>query len=213
MERFTELTTVAAPMPQDNVDTDIIYPARFLLITDRDGLERYGFHDWRFDAAGAEKPDFILARAPWHDAHILVTGINFGCGSSREHAPWALLDMGIRCVIAPSFGEIFYNNCFKNGILPIVANPADHARIMAEAEAARPITVDLVAQDIRCAEGPPIPFEVEPRRRAALINGWDEIAMIAADHGGDIDRFETAQQQSQPWLWRRDTLKKEETYG
>ncbi|WP_336951551.1 3-isopropylmalate dehydratase small subunit [Sphingobium aromaticivastans] len=206
MERLTHLTSVAAPMPQDDIDTDIIYPARFLLITDRDGLERYGFHDWRFDAQGNEKPEFPLALDKWRGASILVTGANFGCGSSREHAPWALMDMGLRCVIAPSFGDIFYNNCLRNGLLPIVASAADHADLMDDAQAGRELTVDLPAQIIRRADGRQIGFDIDPRRRDALINGWDAIDIIVAQHGDAIAQFEAEQRGKQPWLWSGDNL-------
>lgn len=204
MECFTRLTSVAAPLPQDDIDTDIIYPARFLLITDREGLDRYGFHDWRFDAQGREKPGFPLAQPTWRAAAILVTGINFGCGSSREHAPWALHDMGIRCVIAPSFGDIFYNNCFKNGILPIVVDAGHHAVLLADAEAGKTLTVDLPNQQIVRSDGSTIAFAVDTRRRDALINGWDEIDLIAASYGPAIATFEATQQQLQPWLWSGD---------
>lgn len=203
MEKFTTLNSVAVPLPQDNIDTDIIYPARFLLITDRDGLERYGFHDWRFDAQGAEKPGFPMAREPWRDAQILVTGINFGCGSSREHAPWALADMGIRAIIAPSFGEIFYGNCFKNGMLPIVVGEDDHASLMGDAEEGRALAIDLEKCEIRREAGT-IPFAIDEEKRAALINGWDEVETIIARHGEDIASFEAGQRSSQPWLWARE---------
>lgn len=205
MDKFTTLTSVIAPLPQDDIDTDIIYPARFLLITDREGLDRYAFHDWRFDVDGRERGDFPLTQDKWRGAAILVTGINFGCGSSREHAPWAMLDMGLRCVIAPSFGEIFYNNCFKNGILPIIANARDHAILLADAQAARPVTVDLAAGQIERADGSMIGFAVEPRRRDALLNGWDEVDVIVDNHGEAIDAFERQQQRRQPWLWSADT--------
>ena len=204
IEKFTVLESAAAPLPQDDIDTDIIYPARFLLITDREGLARYGFHDWRFDAEGAERPDFALARAPWRNAQILVTGANVGCGSSREHAPWALADMGIRCVIAPSFGEIFCNNCFKNGLLPIVAEPADHAALLADAEGALRLRIDLAAGQITRSDGSIVQFEVDAERRDALLNGWDEIETILAASGPDIAAFEAAQRIKQPWLWTRE---------
>jgi len=213
MEKFVTLTSVIAPLPQDDIDTDIIYPARFLLITDREGLDRYGFHDWRFDAQGNEKPGFPLAQVPWKGASVLVTGINFGCGSSREHAPWALLDMGLRCVIAPSFGEIFYNNCFKNGILPIVAGAVDHAVLMADAQAGCRVTIDLAAQRIVRESGDAIAFSIEPRRRQALLSGWDEVDLIATGHGAAIDAFERHQQSSQPWLWSGDASTEDTTHG
>jgi 3-isopropylmalate dehydratase small subunit len=205
MDAFTTLTSVAAPLPVADVDTDIIFPARFLLITGKDGLGRYAFHDWRFDAQGDPIGDFVLARAPWRDARILVAGANFGCGSSREHAPWALHALGIRCVIATSFGEIFYGNCFKNGMLPILLDSTAHARVMAEADAAREMTVDLPAGEIRLADGTVVPFDTPQRQRDALINGWDEIDLIRARHGAAIRAFQTHQQSVQPWLWTADS--------
>ncbi len=201
MERFTTVTSVAAPLPQDDIDTDIIYPARFLLVTDRKGLSRYGFRDWRFDAQGMIKSAFPLSQDRWRGASIIVAGRNFGCGSSREHAPWALRDMGIRCIIAPSFGDIFYNNCFKNGILPIVLRPADHAAMMADAQAGRAMTIDLPAQLIHPDERAAISFVVDRRRREALINGWDDIALIVGSFGPAIAAFEASQKRLQPWLW------------
>ena len=204
MTPFTTLTSVAAPLPQDDIDTDIIYPARFLLITDRAGLDRFGFHDWRFDAEGREKPGFPLAQDRWRGAQILVTGANFGCGSSREHAPWALAALGVRAVIAPSFGEIFYNNCFKNGLLPIVVAAEDHAALLADAQAARPLTIDLADGTIGRSDGTAIAFAVDADRRDALLNGWDEIDTILVRHAAEIDTFEAAQRRSQPWLWGQE---------
>jgi 3-isopropylmalate/(R)-2-methylmalate dehydratase small subunit len=201
MRKFTILTSRAAPLPQNDIDTDIIYPARFLLITAADGLERYGFHDWRFDREGRELPDFPLAQPQWQGAEILVTGTNFGCGSSREQAPWALRDMGIRALIAPSFGEIFFSNCLKNGLLPIRAAPDDHAALLADAEAGLALTIDLEACEVRRENGAKIGFSVPPRARDALLNGWDEIDLILARHAGDIDTFEATQRRAQPWLW------------
>jgi 3-isopropylmalate/(R)-2-methylmalate dehydratase small subunit len=202
MEQFSQLTSVAAPLPHDDIDTDVIYPARFLLITARTGLERYGFHDWRFNHDGTRKPGFPLDQDLWRGASILVTGSNFGCGSSREQAPWALFDMGLRCVIAPSFGEIFESNCFKNGILAITLPDADHAALMGDARAGRVMTIDLVSQAITRTDAATIAFTVEPGRRDALINGWDEIDRILSQHRADIDRWEADQRQSQPWLWQ-----------
>lgn len=201
MQKFVTLTSVAAPLPQDDIDTDIIYPARFLLITDADGLDRYGFHDWRFDGTGRALDGFPLARAPWQGASILVTGANFGCGSSREHAPWALRDMGIRVIIAPSFGDIFYGNCFKNGLLPIRVSADEHSRLLKDAEAGAALTVDLESCEIRRAGGEAIGFPVPPRARDALLNGWDEVETILVTHGAAIAAFEADQRGSQPWLW------------
>lgn len=196
MEKFTRLTSVAAPLPQDDIDTDIIYPARFLLITERRGLGRYAFHDWR-----AKQPDFVLDHTPWKDARILVTGANFGCGSSREQAPWALADLGIRAIIAPGFGEIFSGNCYRNGMVPITVDAEAHALLMAEAEAGRPLDVNLASQTITTTAGQSIPFPIDARRRDGLLNGWDEVDLIRAAHGPDIDQFEQAQALAQPWLW------------
>ncbi len=204
MEPFTALTSVAAPLPVADIDTDILFPARFLLITGKDGLGRYAFHDWRFDAEGREL-DFVLSHAPWDQARILVTGANFGCGSSREHAPWALHALGIRCVIAPSFGEIFQGNCFKNGMLPITLGGEVYARLLAEAETGRALTVDLPAGVIRLDDGTAIGFDVPPRQRDSLVNGWDEIDLIRARHTDAIRAFQFHQQAVQPWLWTADT--------
>lgn len=196
MEKFTHLTSVAAPLPQDDIDTDIIYPARFLLITERKGLGRYAFHDWR-----TQHGDFALDRAPWSRARILVTGANFGCGSSREQAPWALADLGIRAIIAPGFGEIFAGNCYRNGMLPITLDPDGHTLMMDEARAARPLEIDLASQTITTSDGHQVSFPIEPQRRDGLLNGWDEVDMIRAAHAADIQLFEDAQARQQPWLW------------
>jgi 3-isopropylmalate/(R)-2-methylmalate dehydratase small subunit len=198
MEKFGTLTSLAAPLPVDDIDTDIIFPARFLLITDRDGLGRFAFYDWRFEADGSAKP-FVMAERS--EARILIAGANFGCGSSREHAVWALHGLGIRCVIAPSFGEIFHANCVKNGVLPVTLDGEPHARLLAEAEAGREVTIDLPAGIIRLSDGSTISFDLPARQREALINGWDEIDLIRARHAADIRAFETEQRSAQPWLW------------
>lgn len=203
MDSFQTLTSPAAPLPVDDVDTDILFPARFLLITDKDGLGRYAFYDWRFDAEGTPR-DFVLARPPWRGARILVAGANFGCGSSREHAVWALHGLGITCVIAPSFGEIFQGNCVKNGVLPVALGGDAHATLLAEAEAGRPLTVDLAAGTIATAAGAAITFSLPEGQRDALLNGWDEIDLIRARHADAIRAFQHHQQASQPWLWRAD---------
>jgi 3-isopropylmalate dehydratase small subunit len=204
MERFTTLRSVAAPLPQDDIDTDIIYPARFMLITERDGLGGYAFHDRRFDARGVERPDFVLAREPWRGAQILVTGGNFGCGSSREHALWALAGIGVRAIIAPGFGEIFHGNCLRNGLLPIIVGAGDHAALMADAEAGRTLAIDLAAGEVRREDGGVVGFAIDPERREALLNGWDDIDLVEARHSEDIARFEAAQRAAQPWLWARE---------
>jgi 3-isopropylmalate dehydratase small subunit len=203
MRSFTCLTSVAAPLPQNDIDTDIIYPARFLLITRGDGLGEFCFRDWRFDKAGAEREEFPLAQPRWQGAEILVTGANFGCGSSREHAPWSLRDLGIRSIIAPSFGEIFYGNCLKNGLLPVPVDQEAHARLMDDAERGRNLTIDLETCEVRREDGEAIAFGVPRRARDALLNGWDEVTAILAQYGADIAAFEGSQRRDQPWLWSK----------
>jgi len=202
MEKFTQLTGVAAPMRLMNVDTDMIIPARYLKTIKRTGLGSGLFAAMRFDDAGNEKPDFVLNRPAYRKASILIAGDNFGCGSSREHAPWALLDYGIRCVIAPSFADIFFNNCFKNGILPIVQPQAVVDRLWDAADngANATFTVDLEGQTITLPDGATVPFEVEPFRRQCLLNGWDDIGLTLRQAPA-IDSFEARQQAGQPWLW------------
>ncbi|WP_439486832.1 3-isopropylmalate dehydratase small subunit [Blastomonas fulva] len=213
MSAFPPIRSAAVPMPQDNIDTDIIYPARFLLITDRNGLDRYGFYDWRFDGEGRPRTDFPMAREPWASAQILVTGDNFGCGSSREHAAWTLRAMGIRCIIAPGFGEIFYSNCFKNGILPMVVTAGHHAELLAKAQSGDFFDIDLAAGTLRCGDDVQFGFTIDAVRRDALLNGWDDIDLITATHTHAIDQFEATQRQSQPWLWRNDSITEETTHG
>ncbi len=201
MQPFTTLVGVAAPLPMDNVDTDMIIPKQFLKTIERTGLRRGLFHELRTDEAGSPV-DFVLDRPAYKDAQILVTGENFGCGSSREHAPWALLDAGIRCVIAPSFADIFYNNCFKNGILPIVLPKEDVAKLMDDAErgANAVVSVDLEAQEIRGPDGGVVRFDIDPYRKRCLLNGLDDIA-LPLEHGDKIDVFEARGRAEQPWLW------------
>jgi 3-isopropylmalate dehydratase small subunit len=194
---MTPLVTVTGPalsLPERDVDTDIIYPARFLLITERDGLGAYAFHDRR------GTPGFSLAPGETSAPPILIAGANFGCGSSREQAPWALAGLGIRVVIAESFGEIFYSNCTKNGMLPIRLDAATVARLDAAARAGATFHVDLEHCIITLA-GEAIRFVIDPGAREALLNGWSEVARIAALHGADIARFETAQAKTSAWLW------------
>ncbi|MGH6933522.1 MAG: 3-isopropylmalate dehydratase small subunit [Dongiaceae bacterium] len=184
-----------------NVDTDMIIPKQFLKTIKRTGLGKNLFDEMRYRTDGAEKPDFVLNKPAYRGAVILVAGANFGCGSSREHAPWALLDFGIRCVIAPSFADIFYNNCFKNGILP-VALPADQvAKLMDDAErgANAIISVDLEKQEIRGPDGGCIRFEVDPFRKHCLLNGLDDIG-LTLEKSTAIDNFESRQRGAQPWL-------------
>ena len=201
MQPFTTLTAIAAPLPMANVDTDKIIPARFLKTIKRSGLGVHLFDTLRFDETGAERPDFVLNQEPYRAAQILIAHENFGCGSSREHAPWALLDFGIRCVIAPDFADIFYNNCFKNGILPIRLPRAVCDTLMADARLggnAR-ITVDLRAQIVRRPDGSEIAFTVDAHRRHALLEGLDEIGETLA-HAPAIDRYEATRQAEQSWL-------------
>ena len=202
MEKFTTLTGVAAPLPMINVDTDMIIPKQFLKTIKRTGLGRNLFDEMRYEPDGTEKPDFVLNRPAYRNAVILVTGANFGCGSSREHAPWALLDFGIRCVIAPSFADIFYNNCFKNGILPIVLPQEQVDKLMDDAErgANAIITVDLEKQEITGPDGGRIHFEIDPFRKHCLLNGLDDIG-LTLQKADAIETFEARNQASQPWLW------------
>jgi 3-isopropylmalate/(R)-2-methylmalate dehydratase small subunit len=201
MDKFTTLTGIAAPLPMINVDTDMIIPKQFLKTIKRTGLGKNLFDEMRFEENGAEKPDFVLNQTPYRKAEILVAGENFGCGSSREHAPWALLDFGIRCVIAPSFADIFFNNCFKNGILPIVLPQEDVDKLMDDAKrgANATITVDLEAQEIRGPDGGTIAFEVDPWRKHCLLNGLDDIA-LTLEKEADITQFESKRAEAQPWL-------------
>ena len=168
MEKFTRLSGVAAPLPMVNVDTDMVIPKNYLKVTERTGLGKHLFAEMRFNADGSERPDFVLNRPAWRQAEILVAFENFGCGSSREHAPWALRDFGIRCVIAPSFADIFFNNCFKNGILPLVLPKAVCASLIDDAErgANATLTIDLEAQALTRPDGERIAFEIEPSRRS-----------------------------------------------
>src|SRR5271165_5584510 len=178
MDKFTKLTGVAAPLPMINVDTDKILPAVYLKTIKRTGLGKVLFDEIRYRPDGSENPDFVLNQAPYRRACILVAGDNFGCGSSREHAPWALLDFGISCVIAPSFADIFYNNCFKNGLLPIV----------------------LERQTISRPDGEQVSFEIEPFRKHCLMNGLDDIG-LTQQKAGAIRSYEEKSRLSQPWLW------------
>jgi 3-isopropylmalate/(R)-2-methylmalate dehydratase small subunit len=201
MEKFTTLTGVAAPLNIVNVDTDMIIPKQFLKTIKRTGLGKSLFYEMRYSQDGKELPDFVLNRPAYRKAQILVAGDNFGCGSSREHAPWALLDFGIRCVISTSFADIFYNNCFKNGILPIVVTPDDLKKLMDDAErgANATLSIDLPAQEIRGPDGGLVRFEIDPFRKHCLLNGLDDIA-LSLEKSTSIDAFEKKQKVSQPWL-------------
>ena len=201
MDKFTKLTGVAAPLPQINVDTDMIIPKQFLKTIQRSGLGKNLFDEMRYDADGNEVADFVLNRPAYRQAKILVSGENFGCGSSREHAPWALLDFGIRCVIAPSFADIFYNNCFKNGILPIALPQEDVDKLMDDAErgANAVVTIDLEAQVITGPDGGSVGFEVDAFRRHCLLNGLDDIG-LTLEKAEAIDAYEVRQAATAPWL-------------
>jgi 3-isopropylmalate/(R)-2-methylmalate dehydratase small subunit len=201
MQPFRILTAIAAPLPVANVDTDKIIPARFLKTIERSGLGRNLFDGLRYDADGAERPDFVLNREPYRHANILIAGENFGCGSSREHAPWALLDFGIRCVIAPSFADIFHSNCFKNGILP-VRLPRETCDLLLEdaamGENAR-LTVDLERSVVIRPGGEEIAFAIDPLRRHRLLEGLDDIGETL-QHASAIDAFERGREDAQAWL-------------
>jgi 3-isopropylmalate/(R)-2-methylmalate dehydratase small subunit len=203
MDKFKSLTGIAAPLPMINVDTDMIIPKQYLKTIKRTGLGKHLFDEMRYDASGKEVADFVLNRPAYRKASILVAGDNFGCGSSREHAPWALLDFGIRCVIAPSFADIFYNNCFKNGILPIVLPKEDVAKLLDDAErgANAVITIDLERQEITGPDGGRLRFEIDPFRKHCLLNGLDDIG-LTLQKGAEIDSYEARQRAAQPWLWR-----------
>jgi 3-isopropylmalate/(R)-2-methylmalate dehydratase small subunit len=202
MEKFTSLTGVAAPMPMINVDTDKIIPKQFLKTIKRTGLGKNLFDELRYTPDGKERPDFVLNKPAYRKAAILVAGANFGCGSSREHAPWALLDFGIRCVIAPSFADIFYNNCFKNGILPIALPQSEVDKLMDDAErgANAVISIDLEKQEIRGPDGGCIKFDLDPFRKHCLLNGLDDIG-LTLEKAPSIASFEAKNQGAQPWLW------------
>ncbi len=199
MDKFTTLTAVAAPMPLINIDTDMIIPKQFLKTIARTGLGRNLFDEMRYTQDGSEISDFVLNRAPYRDAKIIVAGDNFGCGSSREHAPWALLDFGIRVIIAPSFADIFFNNCFKNGILPIRLSGAEVSRLMAHAENGEnaTLTVDLENQTISGQDGDAIGFDVDAFRKYCLLEGLDDIG-LTLQKADKIASFEADRNQL-PW--------------
>ncbi len=201
MQKFTTLTGVAAPMPTPNIDTDRIIPARFLKTIKRSGLGKSVFNDVRYNPDGSEKPEFVLNQPAYRKAQILVAGDNFGCGSSREHAPWALLDFGIRCVISTSFADIFFNNCFKNGVLPIKLPKEQVDLLMDDAKrgANAIVTVDLEKQEITGPDGGKIKFDVDAFRKHCLLNGLDDIG-LTMQKGAEIDSYESKQKSAQPWL-------------
>ena len=201
MDAFTTLTAIAAPLPLANVDTDKIIPARFLKTIKRTGLGVHLFDTLRYRADGSENPDFVLNQEPYRRAQILIAFENFGCGSSREHAPWALLDFGIRAVIAPDFADIFYNNCFKNGILPVRLPRTVCEQLMADARMGNNarVTIDLARQVVLRPNGEEIGFDIDPFRKHMLLEGLDEIGQTL-QHVARIDSFERERQASQPWL-------------
>ncbi len=201
MEKFTRVEGVAAPLPLTNVDTDMIIPKQFLKTIKRSGLGKNLFHEMRYHEDGSENPDFVLNREPYRNASILIAGENFGCGSSREHAPWALKDFGIRVIIAPSFADIFYNNCFQNGILPIRLPKEDVDKLMDDAErgANAVVTVDLEKQEITGPDGGVIHFDIDPFRKHCLLEGLDDIG-LTLQKLDKIEAFERDYAERFPWL-------------
>ena len=200
MTPFTQLTGIAAPLPITNIDTDMIIPKQYLKTIARTGLGKGLFSEMRYREDGSENPDFVLNKPAYRKAQILVAEDNFGCGSSREHAPWALLDYGIRCVISTSFADIFYNNCFKNGILPIVVSPENLAKLMDDAErgANATLSVDLANQTIKGPDGGTVHFEIDPFRKHCLLEGLDDIGLTMVK-ANEISRFEAETAKSRPW--------------
>jgi 3-isopropylmalate/(R)-2-methylmalate dehydratase small subunit len=200
MDKFTTLTGVAAPLPIMNVDTDMIIPKQYLKTLKRTGLAKGLFAEMRFKDDGSPNPDFVLNKPAYRNAEILVAGDNFGCGSSREHAPWALLDFGIRCVISTSFADIFYNNAFKNGILPIVVSKENLAKLMDDAErgANARISIDLARQEIRGPDGGVVHFDIDPFKKHCLLNGLDEIG-LTLEKGSHIDAHEKRAAANRSW--------------
>ena len=201
MDKFTKLSGIAAPLPLINVDTDMIIPKQFLKTIKRSGLGVNLFDEMRYDGEGNEIPDFVLNKPQYRNAEILVAGDNFGCGSSREHAPWALLDFGIRCVIAPSYADIFYNNCFKNGILPIVLPQEQVDILMKDAEkgANARIEIDLEAQTITSSDGEVFSFDVDSFKNHCLMNGLDDIG-LTLEKAASIKSFESKLASERPWV-------------
>jgi 3-isopropylmalate/(R)-2-methylmalate dehydratase small subunit len=201
MQKFETLTGVAAPLEIDNIDTDMIIPKQYLKTIKRTGLGAGLFSEMRYKDDGSENPDFVLNKPAYRQAKIIVAGDNFGCGSSREHAPWALLDYGIRCVISTDFADIFYNNCFKNGVLPVKVSAEDHAKLLDDARrgANATLTVDLPAQEIRGPDGGVVKFELDPFRKQCLLEGLDDIGLTLVEAPA-IEAFESKTKASHPWL-------------
>ena len=199
MQPFIRLDGRAAPLPIAYIDTDQIIPKQFLKTVEREGLAKGLFYDLRFDNDGNIKPDFVLHQPAYANANILIAGDNFGCGSSREHAPWALLDFGLRCVIAPSFADIFYNNCFENGLLPVALSEGEVHDLMAEARGGNHVfSVDLESQTVTAPSGKAVHFDIDPGRKEKLLKGLDAIGETL-EHKDDIGTFEARRARSQPW--------------
>jgi 3-isopropylmalate/(R)-2-methylmalate dehydratase small subunit len=202
MKPFTRIDAKAAPLALSNIDTDQIIPKQFLKTVEREGLARGLFYDFRFDEAGNEKADFVLNQPAYKDAGVLVAGDNFGCGSSREHAPWALLDFGITCVISTSFADIFYNNCFQNGLLPVVLKADEVEALMDQARGGNHVvSVDLEAQTVTAPDGAVFGFEIDPARKHKMLNGLDAIGETL-QRASDIDVYEGRRALDNPWLER-----------
>jgi 3-isopropylmalate/(R)-2-methylmalate dehydratase small subunit len=207
MDKFTTLDGIAAPLPMINIDTDMIIPKQYLKTIQRQGLGSGLFDEMRYNTDRSEVPDFVLNQPAYRHSKILVAGQNFGCGSSREHAPWALLDFGIRCIIAPSFADIFYNNCFKNGILPIALPQETVDQLMEDAKkgANARLTIDLASQTITRPDGATVKFEVDSFRKHCLLNGLDDIG-LTLQKSKEIGGYEEKNRHAQPWLWTATAL-------
>jgi len=199
MDKFTEITEVAAPMPLPNIDTDMIFPGRFLKTVERTGLGKIAFYRMRYNDDGTENKEFILNKDEYRKSRIIIAGDNFGCGSSREHAPWALLDFGIRCIISTSFADIFFNNAFKNGILCIPMKEQEVTILMADAVNKNKLKIDLVKKNIVREDNSTVPFEIDQHRRHNLLNGLDEIG-ITLESEEEISKFETKLSFEKPWV-------------
>ncbi len=199
MQPFTRLTAIAAPLPLQNVDTDRIIPKQFLKTIARTGLGQFLFYDLRFTPDGKPRPEFVLNQPQYQGAKILIAGENFGCGSSREHAPWAFLDFGISCIIAPSFADIFFGNCFKNGLLPVILPQPAIDDLLRQATG-KPMSIDLESEIVTAPDGKTIAFKTDAFRRDCMLKGLDDIGLTLR-HGAAIDVFEAKQRATQPWLW------------
>lgn len=201
MQKFTTLTGIAAPMPLVNIDTDMIIPKQFLKTIKRSGLGKNLFDEMRYDTDGKEAADFVLNQPAYRNAEVLIAGDNFGCGSSREHAPWALLDFGIRCVVSTSFADIFFNNCFKNGILPVALPQGQVDVLMDDARkgANARITVDLESQTITASDGQEFRFDIDPFKKHCMLNGLDDIG-LTMEKAAAIDTYESEMAQARPWI-------------